>query len=294
MRLKYVLVTAAHNEENLIEKTIASVLSQTVKPIKWLIVNDGSTDGTERIVRFYSRKTKWIELSNMPERNERNFAGKAIAFNHGWNKVNELRYDLIGNIDADITFEPTYFEYLIDKFEKDFNLGVAGTHYLENGFHSFRDSYINVHHVNGQCQLFRRKCLEDIGGYFSNKAGGIDWIAVTTARMKGWKTYSFGDKVFEHHRGMGTAGGNVFSSRYNYGKKDYFLGNHPVWELLRCFYQIGKRPYIMGGLLLFTGYFSSWIRREKRSVPDVVVEFHRKEQLQRISNLFKNKFKVSR
>ena len=95
---------------------------------------------------------------------------------------------------------------LLGKFEAMPELGVAGTHYIEGDFHSFRDSYINVHHVNGQIQLFRRACFEDIGGYMPIKGGGIDWVAVTTARMKGWLTYSFGERVFHHHRKMGTAG----------------------------------------------------------------------------------------
>src|SRR5438270_347866 len=83
----------------------------------------------------------------------------------------------------------------------------------EGDFHSYRDSHINVHHVNGQVQLFRRTCFEEIGGYVPIKGGGIDWVAVTTARMKGWTTYSFGERVFEHHRKMGTAGGSELGAR---------------------------------------------------------------------------------
>lgn len=290
MALTYVLITAAHNEAHHIEKTIHAVLSQTIKPVKWVIVNDGSSDATESIVKSYSSSTHWIELYNIPQRAERNFAGKAVAFNDGWAQLRNLPYDLIGNLDADVSFDADYFEYLIDKFEKIPELGVAGTHYIENKFHSFRDSYINVHHVNGQCQLFRRKCLEEIGGYPPIEGGGIDWVAVTTARMKGWETYSFDGKVFFHHRTMGTAGSNVYISRYKYGRKDYFLGNHPLWEFLRVFYQLSKRPYVLGGLFLLAGYFGAWISGQKRPISDEIIQFHRAEQLQRLQKLLQNRF----
>ena len=294
MNLSYVLVTAAHNEEAYIEKTIRSVLSQTIKPLKWVIVNDGSTDGTENIVELYSSKTDWIELYNLPERNERHFAGKAFAFNSGCDRLGDLPYDLIGNLDADISFDPDYFEYLIDKFEKMPELGVAGTHYVENGFHSFHDSYINIHHVNGQCQVFRRHCFKKIGGYVPIKWGGIDWVAVTTARMKGWKTYSFSDKTFTHYRKMGTANSNVLASRFHYGRKDYFLGGHPIWELFRVTFQITQKPYIIGGIFLFFGYFSSWFIRLEKPISTELLKFHRNEQMQRLKKLILNKLKRNR
>src|SRR5262249_52988961 len=150
--------------------------------------------------------------------------------------------------------ESDYFEYLLAQFESWPELGVAGTHYLEGDFHSFRDSYISVEHVNGQCQLFRRRCFEDIGGYVPIKGGGIDWVAVTTAGMKGWKTRSFDERVFRHHRKMGTAGSGELGARFHYGKKDYFLGSHPLWHLFRGCFQMTKRPYFVGGIALLAGY----------------------------------------
>jgi hypothetical protein len=106
------------------------------------------------------------------------------AFNAAYARVKDLTFEVVGNIDADVSFGPDFFEYLLAKFEAMPKLGVAGTHYIEGDFHSFRDSYINPAHVNGQCQLFRRQCFEEIGGYVPIKGGGIDWVAVTTARMK--------------------------------------------------------------------------------------------------------------
>ena len=285
MTLKYVLITPAHNEEAFIEQTIRSVIAQTVLPTRWIIVSDGSTDTTEAIVEKYLPGRSWLELVRRPPRQERHFASKVDAFDAGYERLGELDYDIIGNLDADVSFEPDYMEYLLDKFRETPEIGVAGTHYVEGDFHSFRDSYINPQHVNGQCQMFRRKCFEDIGGYVPNKEGGIDWIAVTTARMKGWETRSFSDRVFHHHRKMGTAGTGELGARFHYGKKDYFLGGHPLWQLFRSAFQMAKTPYVLGGLFLLFGYLWYWVRRVERPVSPELMRFHRAEQMSRLRQL---------
>ena len=160
----YVLVTPARNEEDYIEKTIRSVISQTVLPLKWVVVSDGSTDRTDEIVRKYLPRHPWMELVRMPERRERNFAGKATCFQAGYQKVRDLRFDVIGNLDADISFERDYFEYILDKFRGMPELGVAGTPFVEGTF-QYDYNYVNIEHVSGPAQLFRRECFEEIGGY---------------------------------------------------------------------------------------------------------------------------------
>ena len=100
----YVLITPARNEAQFIELTIKSVVAQTVLPLKWVIVSDGSTDGTDDIVRKYAADHPWIELVRMPERRERHFAGKVHAFNAGYARVRDLVYEVIGSLDGDISF----------------------------------------------------------------------------------------------------------------------------------------------------------------------------------------------
>ena len=142
-----------------------------------------------------------------------------------------LDFEVIGNLDGDLSFEPDYLEFLMRKFLDDPRLGVAGTPFIENGYDSARDSFEGENHVAGGCQLFRRRCFEEIGGYIANHAGGVDWIAVTTARMKGWKTRSFPEKRFHHYRALGTAERGTMAALFSYGEKDYYLGNSPIWEL---------------------------------------------------------------
>ena len=294
MSLAYVLITPARNEAAFIEKTIQSVIHQTLLPLRWVIVSDGSTDETDVIVEKYTADRPWLELVKLPPRTDRNFAAKVNAFNAGYARVKDLPYEVVGNIDADVSFGEDFFAFLLGKFEAMPELGVAGTHYIEGDFHSFSDSYINVHHVNGQCQLFRRTCFEDIGGYVPIKGGGIDWVAVTTARMKGWLTYSFSERTFNHHRKMGTAGGSELGARFHYGKKDYFLGGHPLWQLFRGTFQMAKRPYVLGGLCLLAGYAWCWVKGTERPVSAQLMKFHRGEQLRRLKELLRRRVHVAR
>jgi len=284
---RYVLITPARNEEKFIETLIRSVTIQTVLPARWVIVNDGSTDATVNIVSSYLAKYEWIELLNLPSHQDRSFAAKVFAVNAGLESVRNLDYEIIGNLDSDVSFDPDHFEFLMKKFQEDPNLGVAGTIFQEEGYSSGEDSFEGQNHVAGGCQLFRRRCFENIGGYIPNKAGGVDWIAVTTARMKGWKTRSFREKSFFHYRSLGTAERSLLASAFSYGEKDYYLGGHPLWEVFRVAYRMTKKPYLLGGTALFSGYVSAFLRRMERPVSKELMTFHRKEQLKKLRTILR-------
>lgn len=286
-QLSYVVITPAHNEGAFIEKTIESMIHQTLLPLKWVIVDDGSIDNTREIVRRYVARHPWIEIVQLPERRDRSFAAKVTAFNAGYEKVKDLPYDIIGNLDADISFDKDHFEFLARSFEQDPRLGVAGTVFKEDGYNSETDSFEGHRHVSGQCQLFRRECWDEIGGYIPHRAGGIDWMAVTTARMKGWKTESFRERWFFHHRHLGTAERGMFASSFSYGQKDYYLGGHPVWEMFRVLYRATRRPYIIDGVALGLGYCWAFVCRTPRPVTRELMAFHRKEQMLKLKAILK-------
>ena len=290
----YVLITPARNEETFIERTIHSVIQQTALPLKWVIVDDGSTDRTSCIVSRYLEQYPWMELVQMPEGRDRSFASKVDAFNAGYERVRDLPYEIIGNLDGDISFENDHFEFLIAKFKEDHALGVAGTIFGEEGYSSEKDSFEGHNHVAGGCQLFRKQCWEEIGGYFPHRAGGIDWVAVTTARMMGWKTESFREKSFFHYRRLGTSERSILSSLFSYGEKDYYLGGHPVWELFRVIYRVAKPPFIIGGVALGLGYCWAFLRRIPRSVSQELMAFHRKEQMAKLNAILKSLVRFQR
>jgi glycosyltransferase involved in cell wall biosynthesis len=286
--MRYVLITAAHNEELFIEKALDSVCAQTRKPERWIVVDDGSTDRTAEIVQGYAKRFPWIELMQRPQREHRSFAGKADAVNAGLDHVRSVEFDVVGNLDADVSFEPDYMEFLIGKLSDDPRLGVVGTPFIEkDGYDSARDSFEGENYVAGPCQLFRYECFQDIGGYVPNPAGGVDWIAVMTARMKGWKVQSFPEKRLHHHRSLGTAERSAFAASFSYGEKDYYLGNSPVWQLFRVAYRMTKRRVFTDGLALLLGYSWAALRRVKRPVTPELMRFHRQEQMKKLKAIFR-------
>jgi len=291
--VKFVLITPAHNEAAFIEKTLASMAAQTLLPERWVIVDDGSTDRTAKIVQSYAKRFPWIEMLQRSPHLDRSFAAKVHAFNTGLERVQSLPFEVIGNLDADLSFEPDYLEFLIRNFSKDPKLGVAGTPFTEEGgYDSARDSFEGENHVAGGCQLFRRRCFEDVGGYIPNAAGGIDWIAVTTARMKGWKTRSFPEKRFHHYRTLGTAGRSGMAASFSYGEKDYYLGGSPLWQLFRVAYRVTKRP--LDGAALLGGYCWAAARRMRRPVSRELMRFHRREQRNKLRAIFRSLLRFKR
>ncbi len=289
----YVIITPARNEVAFIEFTLNSMVAQTVLPAQWIIVSDGSTDGTDAIVEKYAAKYHWIKLVRIPEHMERNFAGKVFAFNKGYEEVRKHKYDIIGNVDADISFSPGHFEFLLNKFIDNPQLGVVGAGLMEDSSLVYNYGLVNIEHVSGACQIFRRECFEKIGGYLPIKGGGVDWTAVTTARMLGWKTRTFPEKYFFHHRKMGTGISNTLVSRFRFGTQDYYLGSHPVWEIFRSIYQMKNKPYIISGLLLYCGYLWGFISQIQKPISKELIDFRRDEQKQRLKKIAKVILKIS-
>ena len=282
----YVLITPARNEAKHIGLTLDSVVAQAIRPLRWVIISDGSTDGTDEIVSAYAARHPWIELIRMPERRERHFSGKVQAFNAGYDRVKDLDYEVIASLDGDISFDPEYFEFLLERLVADPKLGLVGTPFQEHGKPIYDYRFVNIEHVSGACQVFRRQCFEDIGGYKPMKGGGIDYLAVLTSRMKGWKTRTFTEKTCDHHRPMGTAQNVVLTARYKLGVKDYVLGSHPVWVLFRTTYQMSKKPVVTGGLMLLAGYTGAWLKRTPRPIAADVMAFRRREEMERLKAFF--------
>ena len=280
--LKYLVVTAARNEEAFLELTIQSMVNQAVRPVRWLVVSDGSTDRTDEIVARYAAQHDWIELFRMPERKTRDFGGKARCFNTGYQHLKHLPHDVLVSLDADITFVPGYFEFLLDKLALDSGLGIVGTPFSEEGM-TYDYRYSSSDHVSGACQVFRRECFEVIGGYVESKGGGIDVIAVLTARMNGWRTHTFVEMTCEHHRPMGSANHrHKLMMNYKLGQRQYCLGFHPLWQLFRSVYQMTRKPYFIAGAALGAGYFWSMLRRVPRPIGPELVALQRRDQMRRL------------
>jgi glycosyltransferase involved in cell wall biosynthesis len=263
----YVIITPAHNEEEFIEKTIQSMIQQTVRPLIWVIVNDASTDHTGEIVETYARNHVFIKLVNRTREAGRDFGKKVYAFNRGLEEIRDLNYDFIGNLDADVTFEPQYYKKILFELQKDSKLGVAGGQVFMRVDNKFVTCDETMDSVGGQIQLFRRKCFDDIGGYRPLKYGGIDAAAEIMARMKGWKVRKvFENPVFEH-RLTGFASGRPWKARMHEGRRFYSLGYGPMFYVVRCVYRLKDPPAILGSVAALLGYIWSMLSRQPIVLP---------------------------
>ncbi len=281
---RYVLITAARNEEALIENTIKCVIAQTIKPVLWIIVSDDSTDSTDEIVQSYVNKYDFITLIRNKKTDDRNFASKVYAVNLAISKVN-VDYDFIGILDADITFEPNYYEMILQEFEKDPKLGLAGGEFYDiidgKKFRVIKSSMS----VRGGIQLFRKACFQQIGKFTPLKNGGEDVITEVTARMNGWKVKSFNHLMLEHHRVTGTGGWSVYEAKFKEGILAHSMGYHPFFQIFKSFHRIIDKPYVISGFLLFAGYIWAIISGNKRRVSKEFIRFIRKEQMERMKGL---------
>ena len=289
MNDKYVLITPARNEDRFIERTIKSILEQTVLPQKWVIVSDGSTDRTDAIVEKYLPISSIIIFVKIPEQQIRNFGSKVAAFNLGYKELSVIEYDFIGNLDADISFSPNYYEQVLEKFRENPKLGIAGgvRRDIVDGTPLKIKSAKNS--VAGGFQLFRRRCFDEIGGYKKLECGGIDSVAEISARMLGWEVESFPEIVAEHHKPTGSGAGNIFKQKFRAGVKFYLLGYPLIFPLIRFGLRLKQKPIIIGSVISITGYYWAWLMRYKRPVSEEFVRFLRAEQKTRILNVLSRK-----
>jgi glycosyltransferase involved in cell wall biosynthesis len=282
----YVLMTAAHNEGAFIEKAITSVLAQSVLPKRWVIVSDGCTDETDQIVESYARQHEFICFLKLTRPAGRSFGSKGIALERGCKLLEGLAFEFIGNVDADVTVEPTYFEDLIDHFERDPLLGIAAGFIYEEQQGEFRSRAANrVDSIPHAAQLVRRKCYEAIKGYTVFKYGGEDWYAQQCAKMNGWRAEAVPALKVFHERHTGEAG-SLLRHQFRLGRLDYSFGSDSVFEFLKCSLRVSEKPWFLGAVSRFLGFAWSSVIRENRPVSREFADFLRKEQRAKIIGIF--------
>jgi glycosyltransferase involved in cell wall biosynthesis len=282
----FVLLTAAHNEEANIARALQSVVQQSVLPKRWVIISDNSTDCTDEIIRKYTERHDFIKFVRVARPPGHDFAAKILALRKGFKLLQGVEYGFIGNLDADISLEPTYFQQLRQRMAETPSLGIASGFVYEelDGRLQAREHNRN-HSVPHAAQLVRRECYEAIGGYAILKFGGEDTHASTSARMKGWQARSFPDLKIYHQRHTGNRGGQLRSA-FRQGQMEYHLGYDILFEFLKCIGRMRERPFFVGGFLRLLGFAWPHIQKDKRAVTEEFVAFIRKEQRKRLSSFF--------
>jgi len=295
----YLMVTVAYNEERQIERTIRCVIQQIVPPTQWLIISDGSTDGTDAILMKYAAKYPWINYARLEKTTDpHQKLGKAsYAYARSMalarRKFAEIPHEFVANLDADITFGPDYFEKVMEKALADESLGIAGGggySVLENG-KIIPGGFIQPDFVGGPLQFFRKKCLDDIDGYFPY--GHADVVAVFMARMKGWKVRCFPEiKAYHHGQPENTVRVKV-PINFRLGQMDYIMGGYPPFILGRSVIRMFQKPYILAGLAMLAGYLWASVRRPKRHLPKDLVAYMKKDQKNKLRHFLRLQSDIS-
>jgi poly-beta-1,6-N-acetyl-D-glucosamine synthase len=278
--VKYIVITPAKNESSYISFTINSMINQLIKPIKWIIVDDGSSDDTCAIVTKAIRTNNWITLIKKDTKDKRAPGGNVVnAFNYGLSSINE-DYDYVVKLDADLKFDEHYFEQLLENFRINDRLGISGGYCINttNGNKQKMDK-TPEYHVRGATKMYRKKCFDEIGGL--QPVFGWDGIDEMKAMMLGWETRSFKNITVLHLRATGQETG-ILKYAWRRGVLNYYLGYNPIYSILSCLNNFSKKPYIIFGLSLFAGYIYSVITQSEQIPDKNLINFIKKFQIKRI------------
>lgn len=283
MQGKFILLTAAKNEEQYISGAIESVLRQSIHPLMWFIMDDGSTDKTAQIVRYFALKYPFIHLHSIKNNGPRSFGSKDKAINTAYEMAHQLDFDFIGIQDADIAPEQNdFYENILGKFIVNPKLGIAGGYIYEysRGVWQCRKSN-SPDSVAGGIQMFRRRCYEQIGGYTPLHFGGEDWLAQLDAKMAGWDVLAFPEYPVYHYRSTSSADGRL-RGLFRLGIMDASFGSHPIFELFKCGRRVNERPVLIGSVIRFSGFIWWKISHHGFLLPPEKVAYLRNEQIAKI------------
>ncbi len=264
-QFRYAVVSPVKDEARFVEKTILSMVGQTIKPVQWVIVDDGSTDATAEIIEKYARSHKWIRVLKL-NRGEGRQPGSAVirAFATGYELIAAENFDFIVKLDCDLDVPPDYFERLLTRFQEDENLGIASGVYLEETKGKWNPIIMPLYHAAGASKVMRRKCFTDIGGFIPSR--GWDTVDEIRAQYLGWTTRHFTDLEFRHLKKEGIGIGRMRTNSMH-GEIYFLTGGGVVFFLFKALHRaISGRPLLLGGLAMMWGYFKSWITGRKKLV----------------------------
>ena len=278
--MRYIIISPVRDEEKYIEATLECVLRQTILPVEWKIVDDGSTDRTGAILDRYAAMYPWIQVIHRHNRGFRKSGGGVMeAFLEGYNSLQCDDWDFIVKLDGDLSFDPDYFEKCFGYFRNERSLGIGGGEIYHTISGRSKLEPNPTFHVRGATKIYRKACWEAIGGLWMS--AGWDTIDEVRANMLGWKTYCFSDLHLHHHRFTGTADG-LMRDRVKHGRVCYASGYHPLFVLASCLYRIAQKPYLIGSMAVLYGYLKAHLTHPPRVEDPAYVAYIHAQQLRRL------------
>jgi poly-beta-1,6-N-acetyl-D-glucosamine synthase len=278
---RYVIITPARDEEAYIEQTILAVIRQTVRPVRWIIVDDGSHDQTAEIIDSYAAAYPWIKPVHRSDRGFRQAGGGVVnTFYEGYGQIDSSDWDFIVKLDADLSFAPDYFERCFLEFEMDPLLGIGGGgiyHEQKGGGLALEPN--PKFHVRGATKIYKRECWEKLGSLL--RAPGWDTVDEVKANMLGWTTRSFPHIKVTHYRFTGAADG-AWKDCVKNGRANYIAGYHPIFMLFKCIRRLVAKPYLFGALGLLWGFLSGYLVRIPQVEDRALINYTRNQQMRRL------------
>lgn len=282
--INYVVITPVRDEGAWIEKTIHSMTAQTVRPAEWIIVNDGSTDDTGKIVDHHVQRHTWIRAIHRENRGYRKSGGGVVeAFNDGLRGLSSSQWEYMVKFDGDLSFEPDYFERCFEYFSAEQRLGIGGGVVCHDIDGTLVLEQTPRFHVRGATKIYRKACWDQLGGLL--QAPGWDTLDEVKANMLGWTTHSFFDLKLIHHKYTGSADG-TWGGWVKNGRANYISGYHPLYMFMKCIRRVFRSPMIIGAAGLFYGYISGYLRGVPQVNDKPLIKYLRKQQINKI--LLKN------
>jgi glycosyltransferase involved in cell wall biosynthesis len=287
---RYVIVSPVKNEQGYVGLTLRSVAEQTLKPVLWVIVDDGSTDDTPQIVGRYASSHSFIR--HVVDRHSRGprqpGSGVIHAFNRGLAVLDDVSYDFIVKLDCDLRFEPDYFETLLKRLLEDERLGIVSGVYSErNRSGAWIPVTMPSYHACGASKVVRRACFTDIGGFVAAK--GWDTVDEIRAWNKGWKTRHFRDLELEHHKREGAGVGLVRTS-VMHGHIYYVTGGDPLFLMFKVLHRVTASPLVVNAVALLWGYLGALAMQRSRLVTVPEMRRYRKLLRERLRASMKRPF----
>jgi biofilm PGA synthesis N-glycosyltransferase PgaC len=279
-RIENILVISpCRDEEDYMRHTLDSMVAQTARPRLWVVVDDGSTDGTPQILADYAAKHDWIRVIAKPNRGKRAVGpGVMEAFYHGLDQVGLDGFDYVCKLDLDLELPPTYFEGLIRRMDADPRIGsCSGKPYFRLDGRWISEKCGDEMSV-GMTKFYRTACFREIGGFVRE----VMWDAIDChkSRQMGWIARSWDDDDirFEHLRPMGTSQKGVYTGRMRHGFGQWYMGSAPLFFTATCIFRMAHPPYVLGGLATWWGYAKAALAREPQQSDPELAAFIRAYQ----------------